>query len=48
MVEDSGTADFVPVMVFRVDPEHRDGRYAVVGAHLARELYGRDRLQERV
>ena len=47
VVEHRARADFVPVVVLRVDPEDRDGRHVVVARHLFGELEGGQRLEER-
>jgi hypothetical protein len=48
VVEHRTAAHFLPVVVFRIDPEHRHGAHAALGGDRAGELDGRDGLVERV
>ena len=46
-IEDAARLDLVPVVILGVDPEHRDRRHAVLGAHLLGEANRGQRLQQR-
>ena len=46
-VEHAARSNFVPVVIFRVDPEHRDRRDAVVRCNALCQLNRRQRLEQR-
>ena len=46
-VEDRTRSDFVPVVILGVDPEHGDGRHAVIARHLFGQLQRGQRLEQR-
>ncbi len=46
-IEHAARLDLVPVVIFGVDPEHRDGRDAVFGFHLLSESKRSERLEKR-
>jgi hypothetical protein len=47
LIEDRTRADFVPIVIFGVDPEHRDARHPVLSRDTRRELECGQRLQQR-
>ena len=46
-IEHAARLDLVPVVIFGVDPEHRDRRHAVLGPHLLGESNRGQRFQQR-
>ena len=46
-IEHAARLDLVPVVIFGVDPEHRDRRHAVLGWYLLGESKRGQRFQER-
>ena len=47
LVEHRTRSDFVPVVIFGVDPEDGDGRHLVIARHLFGELQRGERLEQR-
>ena len=47
IVEHGAAADLVPIVIFRLDPEDRDGRHVVLSRDLVGQLDRRERLHQR-
>ena len=46
-IEHAARLDLVPVVIFGIDPEHRDRRHAVLGSHLLGQPNRGERFQQR-